>query len=783
MANYQKKYYKEIEARGINWCVEIWQDTEDDIESYEIGPVLQGLRLVVQGDQADIDTPIVKTSLEMSFVDAPDLELGKTDRKCGDWEEFYTSSATEYQVRLYKNGIIEWTGYITPDSFSEDLRYRGSVTIIARDNLGTLQDTTCDLRGLQNEDGKVYIADVIDEAFNASTCAMGLEYDDTAFPYAIPDLQKWEYSGKALYHMVDAAYLGEMNWWEALEAVLYSIGAVMRYVGGNRFVVVPVRDLPKMGHAEWWDVPVKPATFLAYGHRELVPPVKSITETQEWGAELENEVESVTDYQGTATLACTNIYLQGPSGTMGGDFNVPAWGYANARTREAVTAANSGLLNVKNYAKVAGYDQETWGAWDDESIIYMAVNTRVDKPVTFSKRIYTSKGDDTISGETPAKVKVGFALGYGVALTQDYTRVLNFPLAGIDTYPASAGVNYTIKYTDLGGGNVKYYNTSKGEWSGSKVVNLANGMSALTSVRRATEYDFEIELPAVGIITLEISKWYMSGINVSTLVDVVGLFGRISSIHIDAVLAEDLDLLQKRTITTNYSDRYSVRLTRDPKLAVNPTTLPEVAYVPNALLIEGSEQYSGSDDWVWMHGREWDEIPAHSGAMLTRLIHQQLLCWHSEPNNLLTGEIACLDPTFNALYEWNGKRHYLISGTLNCLTGRMEGATLREFERYDRLWETYAEQDVYEVARSSTEQVVEIVVRSSKTLTANDIKGLGGELLNYGVATSGNKYTFRVGVNPTFSGERVVTIDNSARVLLTRGKRDDYSIEYGKDYN
>ena len=87
------------------------------------------------------------------------------------------------------------------------------------------------------------------------------------------------------------------------------------------------------------------------------------------------------------------------------------------------------------------------------------------------------------------------------------------------------------------------------------------------------------------------------------------------------------------------------------------------------------------------------------------------------------------------------------------------------------------------MARSSTEQVVEIVVRSSKTLTANDIKGLGGELLNYGVATSGNKYTFRVGVNPTFSGERVVTIDNSARVLLTRGKRDDYSIEYGKDYN
>ena len=768
MAYYQLKYYKQIESNGNEWRVEIWQDNENDIESAEIGPVLQGLRLVVQGNQADIDTPIVKTSLEMVFVDAPELELGKTDRKCGDWEEFYTSSATEYQVRLYKNKTLEWTGYITPDSFSEDLRYRGSVTIIARDNLGTLQDTTCDLRGVQNADGKVMLVDVISKAYEVSTCGMALNYDVNAFPYAITDLQRWEYSGKVFYQYVDAAYLGEMSWWEALEAVLYSIGAVMRYIGGNQFFLSPVRDLPKMGKADWWGVPEKPATFLAYGHRELVPAVKSITETQELGAELENEVESVTDYQGTATLACTNIYLYGPSGTMGGDFNVPAWGYTNARTREAVTAANSGLLNVKNYAKVAGYDQETWGAWDDESIIYMAVNTRVDKPVTFSKRIYTSKGEDSIAGETPAKVKVGFALGYGVALTQDYTRVLNFPLAGIDIYPASAGVNYTIKCTDLGGGNVKYYNTSKGEWSSSKVTNVASGMAALTSVRRATEYEFEMELPAVGIITLEIAKWYISSLNVSTLVDVAGLFGRISNIHIDAVLAEDLDLLQKRTITTNYSDRYSVRLTRDPKLAVNPSTLPEVAYIPNALLIEGSEQYSGSDDWVWMHGREWDEIPAHTGAMLTRLIHQQLLCWHSKPNNLLTGEIACEDPTFNALYEWNGKRHYLISGTLNCLTGRMEGATLREFERYDRLWETYAERDVYQLERNNTEQVVDIVVQSQKTLTANDIKGLGGELLNYGVVASGNAYTFRVGVLPTFSGERVVTIDNSARVLILR---------------
>ena len=131
---HQLKYYKNIESHGHSWRVEFLQDTDETLTPMEIGPVLQGLRLVVQGDQADIDTPIVKTSLEMTFVDAPDLD---DSRKCGYWEEFYTSSATEYMVKLYKDGETEWSGFVTPDSFSEDLRYRGSVSIIARDNLGT----------------------------------------------------------------------------------------------------------------------------------------------------------------------------------------------------------------------------------------------------------------------------------------------------------------------------------------------------------------------------------------------------------------------------------------------------------------------------------------------------------------------------------------------------------------------------------------------------------------------------------------------------------------------
>ena len=156
---YALRYYKELtHADGTVIRLEIHKK-DSTASSVEIGAVLQGLSLEIQGQQDEIDAPIVKTSLEMVFVDAPDLE---EERKCGYWEEFYTSSATEYKVMLIKDEVIEWTGYGTPDSFSESLQYRGSVTIIARDNLGALQDFEYDAIG--DETGLITLHQVLDIA-------------------------------------------------------------------------------------------------------------------------------------------------------------------------------------------------------------------------------------------------------------------------------------------------------------------------------------------------------------------------------------------------------------------------------------------------------------------------------------------------------------------------------------------------------------------------------------------------------------------------------------------
>lgn len=766
---HQQKYYKEIDSNGIRWRVEIWQDTDEIITPTEIGPVVQGLRLVIQGDQADVDTPIVKTSLEMQFIDAPGLEY---ERKCGYWEEFYTSSATEYQVRLYKDGVIEWTGYITPDSFSEDLRYRGSVSIIARDNLGTLQDTTCDLTPIQNADGKVRISILVSRAVRViSTCAMELEMNEEDFPSDIMVLGKYDLSNSLLWQMVDTKLLHENNWWEALEKVLYSIGACIRYVGGNKLKLVPIRDLPKCGQVYWQDVEIHDVNFLAYGHRELVPAIKSIREVHEFDVEGELEAERINGYSGTATQSITGITLFTADGiTIGPDYNVPSWGYTNPRTNINTTAANSSLLNVNGYPKVKGEDSESWGAWDDESIVYFLVNSREPAALQHQRKIYTKNG----------KVEISFVVDKPVTLTEDYAKVLNLPIVGTVAASSFPTLQYSLRHVN-NSGNTQYYNAISKSWQSASLNNIADLNIALFTTDKPDGQIVKIEdvtLPDVGTLILDIKQITIETLQAEVRQACRGLYMRIRDLKFNVTIPEDITLLSKLSLTTEYSDKYSVRLNRQPEFAINATELQEVAYVPNAILTEGEHQYYGADKFVWHDGEE--------GISLARLIHQQLLAYYSEPNNLLTGELVSVEREslpLNAIYYWRDRPHMLMAGKLNLLTGRIEGASLRGFTRYDHMWETWAENEdiVVDYAQSS----IAITIHSNKTLTSDSWKNLPEWIAPLSTQqTSPGVWVSNLIIKKNDGAERTAYIMiDTAIVKINQFGTGDYNIDYGRDYS
>ena len=94
---YALRYYKDIpQQNGGAFRLEIYKK-DSTSAAVEIGAIIQSLSLQIQGQQSDVDAPIVKTSLSMTFIDAQDLENGK---KNGFWEEFYTPDAVLWKVIL-----------------------------------------------------------------------------------------------------------------------------------------------------------------------------------------------------------------------------------------------------------------------------------------------------------------------------------------------------------------------------------------------------------------------------------------------------------------------------------------------------------------------------------------------------------------------------------------------------------------------------------------------------------------------------------------------------------
>lgn len=103
--------------------------------------------LVCRLDNAggDLHSPIIKSSLSINIIDTDQF----------DYTIFFTPDATKFLVYLKIDSVLEWSGYLTPDSFMQSLINVGTISLVARDNLGILRisldfDLTDDTRTIRN---------------------------------------------------------------------------------------------------------------------------------------------------------------------------------------------------------------------------------------------------------------------------------------------------------------------------------------------------------------------------------------------------------------------------------------------------------------------------------------------------------------------------------------------------------------------------------------------------------------------------------------------------------
>ena len=749
---YQLKYYKNIVSQGHQWHLAIYQETDDALTAVEIGPVLQGLRLVVQGDQADIDTPIVKTSLEMIFVDADDLD---DDRKCGYWEEFYTSSATEYKVILYKDGVAEWSGYVTPDSFSESLQYRGSVTIIARDNLGALQDFEYD--GLPNSTGMISMMGLVNKAMSVISFPMSYSLsgvgarsfaftNDTASPTEIYEV------------LFNNKTFQDQTWLEVVESILTATGHVLRYVGGNKFIIASIRDIPLYNFDYWSDVPILETKFCAYGQRELSPAVKTIIDEVQFNIE-ENFADtempaSAYGEQGEYNILTSSdnlqeyplIYPMPVHAVVGG-----TW-----KTR---TVDTSLFLNPFAFPLKEGYSSKKQGDLRDTSVVYLAANNEAG---TVSDR--TAEWRCLLG---PGKYRFSMKLDNPVALYDDNTKI-----GHIDLSMYLSRLRFHLRFLPKNGVGYQEYRTSSGTWT-SGTSSDAN--SLFPNVDFPVTYEFPVlEVETIGEIQLLVTYIGTTKKGDSPEGISKGAYVPFKEFSLTDVNLENTSIPGSQKVTTAYNSKNNILIQRRPEFGFNAGDVASPKIIKNGMFILKDNWYESSDQWRFNNSDAPNPLPV--------LIHQQMLAYYSKPNNVLTGELATSNPLFNALYEWKGKKHILTSGALNILTGRMENAVLREFIRYDRMWETWLDEDIIEIDYPST--LLRLVAHTNKTLTLGNLSFPNWMTASLSKLEQTSTIVELFVQQNTSGAARTAEIKiDSAIVRITQFSYGDYGIDYGKDYS
>lgn len=624
---YALRYYKEIpQTDGSAVRLEIYKK-DSTASAVEIGAVVQVLSLEIQGQQGDIDTPIQKTSLHMTFVDASDIENGQ---KNGFWEEFYTPDALLWKVILKAKDAEEtafrtiWGGYVTPDSFSEDLVYRGSVSITARDNIGHMQDFPFDALG--DADGMISLRNLVEGGWDkiASPMQLILNPQFTLYCDGVP----------AYDTLMNVSAFEGMDWYKAIESALASYGMVMRYTGDNIVHVGALRFMPHFGWVDVESMPHVEPTFITGATRELVPAVKRIEENVDYKVgPLVCEPVQPSDYTGDVE----SFLIEGNSV----DYDGIAWTIKNRTSGSGWCNPELSLFfNPQSYE--FGDERNT-----DKDVMWLSANS-YDISSYFARYAEYSR---YINSAT----KISFDARFG---SPYYFAINGKMYAGNDIIKSCLIV---IKVINEGS---TYYLQSDGEWGDSpEKLNIEVIGSSLSMPIVLSSF------PGTSLVCVQFHQILTEAAARSSARYIPLYSARIS---------QQTPIREKNTVNTLYNADNNVILSRDPELgpAFDRVALPD--FIKNGIFYREGNEVLPARLWAWSGG---------SNQQMAVWNHLQLLCYYAKPNNFISGTIVKTDVSrMGNIWMWHGAEHILVSGRYNFLNGRIESAVLREFARYEDMW-------------------------------------------------------------------------------------------------
>ena len=244
--------YKEIDTPQGVQRIEIYKDgyTGSAVE-------IAGLHrdgITISKDSGELAQPITTSVLSISLSDCGEV----------DYSQFFTPNSTLFKVVWKMDGSPRWTGFITPDSFAENLSYRDTITLTARDNLGRLNDYNFSLAARQ----MVSVRDIINEGLSVAGVAMNTVFSTTK-------VASEPSSTLAVDGVVNTSLLVGKSWYDALSLLLSGLGLTLAWNDANKFEIRDISQAPSNNQSAFF--------IQKSGFRQIRPAWKNYTVDQDYG--------------------------------------------------------------------------------------------------------------------------------------------------------------------------------------------------------------------------------------------------------------------------------------------------------------------------------------------------------------------------------------------------------------------------------------------------------------------------------------------------------------------
>ena len=638
---YGLKYTQYLEKGGAQLQIRVYAKDWNGA-SYGMAHVT-GASLQIIGGQSDVLTPYIKTAFSWSLADAWDQGATKADgttcvnaanEKCGKWEEFYTPDATKFRVELWTKAtpsataVCIWKGYVTPDSWSENMIYRGSVTITARDMLGALQDKEFNLTG------RVSVLDVIQGALAACECPMELDY--TAAHFLVN-----ENGTSILQHTFAASTFSGDNWQTVLQETLESLGLVLRYNGAGKIILTSLRYLAADTLSGSHGIEFISRT----GLRELDPALKLITETFDVNFVAYNAQDPAASQfaRNGGTITCS---LGQRSGKL----------YAYTLTRQDGEGWAGGLAiplygtigpGVQSRGMFFPTNAVTTGTTDIPEADY--INPRLQRSFRF-------------------------------AIKQDGPLVLASGINVCDTFSAYNGAGYGIDQIGLrieavsSGGSTKYLND--------------NGVWADEISYRYVSLDEEVEVPDFGVAQGETFYYRIVLKDVSTAAatdNMRGLAPLLAALLLEVSPNTNSTVATEYKTTTVYNEDNNVTITRRPKIGCAAGAVDGcIDFYENVLALG---QAIVADHWNWPGESSYYPLAVMIQAQALCFHAAAASVFTGTLHDKATPEALAFPGCAYTYYE---RSCVPISGTFDFTSGFVAQTFIREVYSWEEVWGTFA---------------------------------------------------------------------------------------------